>query len=185
MSINSKAKGKKGELWKDIKGYEGLYQVSNLGRIKNKRTSRKISLRRERYLSVYLYKNGVRKYEKVHRLVAITFIPNTNKKSQVNHIDGNRYNNVVENLEWCTPRENALHAMENKLFNINGLIQENNKKKIKVIKISNGTIYESINECARQNNTKASYIYRVCQGKRNHHRGERYSFYDYKVEKRY
>lgn len=114
------------EKWKDIHGCEGLYQVSNYGRVKN--LSRIVdgklnSIRRipEKILSprydsrhcyrVVLHKDGIRSEVKIHRLVAQAFIPNTENKPFINHIDGNPLNNHVDNLEWCTPSENTLHAI--------------------------------------------------------------------------
>ena len=102
------------EVWKDIMGYEGLYQVSNLGRIKslgnNKNKKEKIIKiwnDRNSYLNVVLHKKGVRKRCLVHRLVAETFISNPENKPEVNHKDCNRTNNIVGNLEWCTRRDNS------------------------------------------------------------------------------
>ena len=115
------------EIWNDIKGYEGLYQISNTGRVKSlertfKRTNtligkhtspireRILKASLKRYAGVTLVKDGKKEYPNVHRLVAIAFIPNTFRLPQVNHINGNRLDNSVTNLEWCSPSENALHA---------------------------------------------------------------------------
>lgn len=105
------------EIWKDIKGFEGLYQVSNLGRVKSlkKDIIMKPSKHREGYLYYILRKQG-RKTFKAHRLVAITFIPNPESKPEVNHKDGNKKNNSADNLEWLTRSENAIHAKENNLI---------------------------------------------------------------------
>lgn len=107
------------EIWKDIKGYEGLYQVSNLGRVKSleNRSNHKNQLIMKQsivrgYKQITLCKNKVQKMYKVHRLVAETFIPNPNNKNQVNHIDGNKRNNCYYNLEWCTASENMKHAFK-------------------------------------------------------------------------
>lgn len=120
------------EVWKNINGYEGLYQVSNLGRIKSLRRfksdhSKKV-LVKERfllghtrrpntndYLNVVLSKNGECKRYAIHRLVAQEFIDNPNGKPQVNHIDGNKQNNRADNLEWCTNQENCRHYVLNDL----------------------------------------------------------------------
>lgn len=111
------------EIWKDIPGYENLYQVSNLGRVKslciihNKKVDtsktliRKLSYNILGYQFIGLRKNGSRKQFYVHRLVATLFIPNPDNKPQVNHIDGNKSNNIVSNLEWVTISENQRHAV--------------------------------------------------------------------------
>lgn len=106
------------EVWKDIEGYENLYQVSNLGRVKS--IPRKINgriyggkilhLSKTPYCRVDLCKEGNVKSCLVHRLVAIAFIPNPNKYPCVNHKDENKENNCVENLEWCTYAYNNLYS---------------------------------------------------------------------------
>lgn len=109
------------EIWKDIKDYEGIYQVSNLGRVKsvdrldgsNHRLKGKIkstSIRPNGYENVILFKNSKRKGHSVHRLVAQAFISNTDNKPEVNHIDENKTNNQASNLEWVTAKENMNHG---------------------------------------------------------------------------
>ena len=104
------------EIWRDIDGYKGLYQVSSWGRVRSTLIvdGNYIPLRPEvtkkGYLRVDLYDaNGRRKHKKVHRLVANAFIPNPDGKPQVNHKDGNKKNNSVTNLEWVTDKENKDH----------------------------------------------------------------------------
>lgn len=95
------------EIWKDVVGYEGLYQVSNLGQVKSLRKNiiLKQNLNQNGYPRVVLNNRG-RKVCNVHRLVAIAFIPNPNEKPEVNHIDNNPQNSRVDNLEWVTHKEN-------------------------------------------------------------------------------
>lgn len=105
------------EIWKDIPNYENLYQVSNQGNVKSVCSSKmlKSSPNNCGYYKVELYKNKKSKVFYVHRLVAISFIPNPENKKQVNHIDGNKANNNVSNLEWCTASENQIHAINHNL----------------------------------------------------------------------
>lgn len=100
------------EIWKDVEGYEGLYQVSNFGNLYSSYVKRKLqlSLDKYRYKQVILVKNGVRKRHLLHRMVAQEFIPNPENKPQVNHIDENKTNNTVSNLEWVTSKENINHG---------------------------------------------------------------------------
>ena len=105
------------EIWKDIKGYEKLYQVSNLGNVRrikfiNNRTQKdkikmlKLIKDKKGYLKINLWKNNKSKMFLVHRIVAETFILNPNNLPQVNHKDENKSNNCVENLEWCSQKYN-------------------------------------------------------------------------------
>lgn len=97
------------EIWKNIDGYDGKYQVSNLGNVKSYKNLKK-ELCKNGYLRVTLYKEGKAKRFLVHRLVANTFLENKSNKPQVNHIDGNKTNNQINNLEWVTSSENNKHA---------------------------------------------------------------------------
>ena len=109
------------EEWRDIRSYEGLYQVSNLGNVKsfNNRIKNKNPMilkqtidRKNGYLTVSLSKNGKKKIHRVHKLVASIFIDNPNNYPVINHKDGNKLNNCVDNLEWCTCQENIDHAVK-------------------------------------------------------------------------
>ena len=99
------------EIWKPVIGFENLYEVSNLGRVKNTRgLILKVHPQNSGYLQITFTLNKVRTKFLVHRLVALHFIENTGNKKYVNHIDGNKLNNCVQNLEWVTASENLLHA---------------------------------------------------------------------------
>lgn len=119
----------KEEIWKDIHGYEGLYQISNLGRVKSlsrqvRGTIKRITSDRimvanmgsTGYREVSLSRNGKRAVKKIHRLFAIAFIANPENKPCINHKDGNKLNNDIENLEWCTYSENVRHALKTGLI---------------------------------------------------------------------
>lgn len=103
------------EEWRWIHGYEGIYQVSNKGRVKSFQHGRVFILKQNfmnGYFHVMLYKNGIPKSVSVHRLVAQAFIPNPENKPQVDHIDTDKTNNCVENLRWATCAENTAYAFE-------------------------------------------------------------------------
>ena len=114
------------EIWKDIEGYEGLYQVSNLGRVKSltkmvgrgkryKVCERIVSLQKapNGYMRLHLDKDGERKYFSVHRLVAQAFVENPNNLPHVNHKNETKTDNAVSNLEWCTPKYNSNYGTRN------------------------------------------------------------------------
>lgn len=103
------------EEWKAIPGYEGLYEVSNKGNVRNVRrnTLLRLSKNNDGYIQVHLYKNGIRNKFQVHRLVAQAFLPNIDNLPQVNHKDENKTNNNVTNLEWCTAKYNTNFGTRN------------------------------------------------------------------------
>ena len=115
------------EIWKDIVGYEGLYQVSNLGNVKRLKGYKgrgkgyiveehliQPSINSRGYQNVILCKNGKTKTFTMHRLVAIAFLDNSEKLPQVNHKDENKLNNCVDNLEWCDSQYNNNYGTRNK-----------------------------------------------------------------------
>jgi hypothetical protein len=105
------------EIWKDIKGYEGIYQVSNYGNVKNIKTNKmKVpNLSNKGYLRVLLSNNKIKKQCSIHRLVADAFIDNPFNLKQVNHKDENKLNNNVNNLEWCTCQYNVDYSISKKI----------------------------------------------------------------------
>ena len=102
------------EKWKDIKDYEN-YEVSNLGRVKNKKTGRilKPEKTRDGYMRVSLCKDGIQRHALLHRLVSLTFLPNSQNLPQVNHKDEDKTNNCLDNLEWCDHKYNNNYGTKN------------------------------------------------------------------------
>lgn len=153
------------EIWRDIKGYEGLYQVSNEGMVKSLRNNKILSLfaNHKGYLQVYLTKNGEKKGFLVHRLVAKTFIPNPQNLPQVNHKDEDKTNNKVENLEWCTNDYNINYSQSKKVYQytLNNVL----------VKIWNSTMELGRNGFAQ------SCISLCCNGKKQKHKGYKWSYY--------
>lgn len=154
-----------GEKWKDIIGYEGLYKVSDKGRVLSvKRTVKcgkcgtremserilKTALHRDGYELVYLSDKGFQKTTHVHRLVAKSFIQNPERKRTVNHIDGNKENNKVENLEWATHSENMIHAWDIGLNTYTEKARNINSKPVKVFnKVTKETThFSSAKKCS-------------------------------------
>lgn len=131
------------EIWKDVNGYSGLYQVSNLGRVRsvdrmitysdgrNFKYKQKILNwnigTKSRRCYVHLYQNSKRKGMLIHRLVAIAFLENPLNLPEINHIDGNTLNNQVSNLEWISHLDNMQHGFRTGLINNTGVLHGNNK----------------------------------------------------------
>lgn len=158
------------EEWRAIKGYEGLYEVSNFGNVRSleRKVYRRFSWVKLKgkilkpanikgYCKVVLCKNGESKLLALHRLVAETFIPNPNQYPEVNHIDENKSNNNVNNLEWCTHSYN---------MNYGDIL---NKKRIKqgykVKCVETGEVFQSIREAAKAVNSTHQNILACLQGK--------------------
>ena len=168
------------EEWLDMIGYEGLYQVSNLGEVRalpkpgyKKGGILKQSKDKHGYMRIRLSKNNQKSTVSIHRAVALAFIPNPENKSCVNHIDGNKSNNHVSNLEWVSYKENIEHADRTGLFDWDEslrkaveaarFVERKNKKRIMR---SDGVIYESIEDAAKSVNVDRSVISRVVNGVR-------------------
>lgn len=147
------------EVWKDVIGYEGYYQISNLGNVKGLKRNKIKSptLNSWGYQVVSLTKPNTKlKNVLVHRLVAMAFINNLENKEQVNHIDGNKTNNCVYNLEWCNQSENMQHAFKLGL-NINPYGEKHNRSVI------NEEIYLKCVELREQGLTYAKIAEHVCK----------------------
>lgn len=158
-------------IWKPVKGYEN-YIISTDGKVKNIITGKilKGGQNQKGYLQVQLYKNGKRIQPFIHKLVAEAFIDNPDNKPQVNHIDGNKTNNNISNLEWCDNRENQNHAIKNHLRK-NLLAVYQYSKDHKFIKK-----WETSAEAMRALKIDRSHILDVCKGKRKTAGGYIWSF---------
>lgn len=186
------------ETWKDIKGFEGYYQISNYGNVRSLtrfdgirvRKSQRIKpvLKNNGYLQVGLRKNGLRKYVSIHRLVAMHFIDNPKNKSQVNHIDCNKQNNHVSNLEWVSSKENSLHAHVHGLFDnipkgekhsCYGVCGEKSKSAKKVIRYNRNTgemkLYNA-KILAKNDGFDVTCISKCCHKKSKTHKGYEWYF---------
>ena len=162
------------EIWKEIKGYEGLYQVSNYGRIKNKFKILKQKRNKFGYLVLRLSKNNKKKDFLVHRLVAQAFIENKDNLPQVNHKDENKQNNNITNLEWCSSSYNINYGNRNK--------KVSNKISKKVAKYNlEGNlikIYNSMTEAQEENDIWHSRIGKCCRDKSKTAGGYKWRYVD-------
>ena len=157
------------EVWKDVLGYEGQYQVSNIGNVYSveRRDSRGnkcggFTLKPANvrgYLKVKLHKNGIGENKSVHRIVAEAFIPNPNNYLEINHKDENKANNCVENLEWCTREYNMNHGTRNEK------VSKKLSKKVKAGNIETGEVltFSSTQEVTRKG-YQSSSVSEACRG---------------------
>ena len=154
------------EIWKNIKGFEGLYEVSNLGNIKslskiNKNKNKLVAQRVQNngYIHVCLSKNGKTQIKTVHRIVAQAFLPPIEGKKEINHINGIKTDNRAENLEWVSHRENVIHAISNGLFFDIRKIKDRSYASKPVAKIKDGIVvktYKSMSDAAKCENISLS-----------------------------
>lgn len=169
------------EIWKDIKGYEGLYQVSNYGNFKSLQrkvaynhsytNDRMFRIKKEKimkpgisrgYRCVNLSSNNKSKTHRCCRIVAETFIPNKENKPQINHINGIKTDDKVENLEWVTNSENMIHAVKTGLLKIKYGKDRDNSRKVKCL--ITGKVFDTIKDAAKELNVSPSHLSRVLRG---------------------
>lgn len=154
------------EVWKQISGYEELYDVSNLGRVKSlmyhQSTPRELIMKGrptgpegKKYKQVTLCKNGVNTSFKIHRLVALHFIENPDNKPCINHKDADKLNNRVDNLEWCTIAENNQHSIDN-----------GNRQRMLILNTETGIYYEYMREAAKAIGVPYKNLHRYLNGTR-------------------
>ena len=164
--------------WKEVVGSNGEYLVSNTGTIMTAKTGRllKPTIDEYGYERVALFKMHRTKHYRVHRLVAQAFIPNPDNKEQVNHIDGNKRNNNVENLEWVTNAENMRHARENGLRGGHVAFCESRRKPVIATSITTGETLEFESLLATVKYFNTSHVSDVLKGKRGQTKGWTFKF---------
>lgn len=173
------------EQWKDIEGYEGLYEVSSLGRVRGKDRFINNRIQKSRLMFGALHSDGYHIINlqgttyRAHRLVAKAFIPNPDNKPHINHIDGDKLNNFVTNLEWVTDLENSKHAIAIGLNNI-GIVERRRKVAQYTVDGELVQIHESVYAAslAMGNEAYRPNIKSVCYHKRNHAYGYVWRFVD-------
>lgn len=169
------------EVWKDISEFEGLYQVSNLGRVRNRDGLVKQTKTNNRgYIQICLHKQGKSYYKLMHRVVAEAFIPNPNELPQINHKDEDKNNNTIQNLEWCT-------NMYNRHFgtSIQRMAQHHNYSEVAkasskpVLQLKDGMVikqYESVMAASREVGISDSAIRQVCYGRNKNSAGFQWQY---------
>lgn len=159
------------ELWVDIDGYDGDYQISNFGRVKSKKNNTEKILNNNidgrGYVFVILCKNGIKKTYRVHRLVGIYFIPNPHNYPCLNHKNENKTNNHISNLEWCTYKYNANYGTKTERLKDSLKKSTKNKKQIVQYDMKGNIInkHNGLREASRITNTQNSSISACCKGK--------------------
>ena len=171
------------EEFRNITGFDGLYQIGMFGSVKNIKRNKLLShcYSSTGYPKVSLCKKGKIFQKSVHRLVAEAFIPNEYNKPQVNHKDGNKSNPSAANLEWVTPSENGIHAYKNNLSKAwsNGYIGKNTPKAKVVFQYSEDGLakkWDCISDACRKHGFDGGCITKCCQNKYNSHNGFVWSY---------
>ena len=168
------------EVWRDIEGYEGLYQVSNLGNVRslnwgNQGYTRNMYLKKHPsgYRQVELVKNGIKKMITVHRLVAMAFVPNPDGLPMINHRDEDKTNNRVENLEWCDNTYNVLYSLKRHASNT----KYRDRKIVQKDRLGNVLrVWENVATVKRVLGYNAWSITQCCNGKRSQAYGFEWQF---------
>lgn len=157
------------EIWKDIPGYELHYEVSNTGKVRNKRSGKilKPFTNSNNHFMVGLSINGNTKRFLVHRLIALVFLQNPKNLPIINHKDGNPSNNNVENLEWCTQKHNIHHSFKTGLYPIK-----------KVICVETNEVFRRAIDAARKFNIHSGPMSRVLNGYLESYRGLHFKYID-------
>jgi len=171
------------EIWKDIIGYKGLYKASNFGRIKSLKRKYRLNdkilkpvIKDIGYIQYILSKDNKQELFLGHRLIAKCFIPNPKNKPQINHKDGNGFNNRIDNLEWCTASENGLHAyriLGNKAWHKGHTGKDTPTAKPVIQRYINGIIvkiWDCASDAVRDGGFESSCISRCCQKKSKYHK---------------
>lgn len=174
------------EVWRDVRGYEGLYQVSSLGRVRSldrtihgvrcgrswssMRSGREMcpNTDKDGYKTIKLCKEGRVSRWLVHRLVALAFIPNPDGKPQINHINGDKADNRVENLEWTTNSENTMHK-----FRVLKCRASGSKE---TVCLDTMKVYPTATEAARECGVDISHVAACCRGRRSHAGGHHFQY---------
>jgi hypothetical protein len=171
------------EVWKDVAGYSGLYQISNLGRVKSTEKLHRIGngayqprperirvprLNTDGYYKLMLSKDGVKKMYAIHRLIAMAFIPNPESKPCINHKNGVKTDNRIENLEWCTYSENNFHKYRVLGYKDVKPVGKDHWKSMPVARLNEHgeTIetFDSITDAARKYGLSLGNLSRACKG---------------------
>lgn len=184
------------EEWRDAPETHDLFEVSNHGNVRYKRTKspKPLNNRSIGYSYVHYYSGGKQYLRPVHRLVAIAFIPNPENKPFVNHKDGNKRNNHVENLEWCTASENSKHAYDTGL-NRDSITKataanasrtkeqrceaakKGSKKRMRKVVRNDGVLFDSLNEAAKAIGSTPGNVHNTISGRYKHTKGYSFKYY--------